>query len=142
MALFTKWDKKIRISLFVLSLITALISASITFYTTLNPTCYDRYGNEYDSESEVIYYTEDNKKYTFDRETYYFIDVDNSKNKMKEDDIYLDENGYLVNMPKESIELDENTDYEDPYDFYDSSGKRYALVGITKWDSEGNLCTK
>lgn len=142
LAIFTKWNKKVRISLFVLALVAALTSASIVFYAAVNPTRYDMYGNEYDSLGEVVYYTEDNKKYTFDRETHYFIDVDNPENKIKDDDIFLDKNGYLVNIPKENIEVDWDTADDDPYSFYDSNGARYASVLTSSWDSEGNLCNR
>ncbi len=142
LAIFTKWDKKIRISLFVFSLIIAVTLASVAFFTALNPTYYDKYGNEYDSLNDVVYYTEDDKKYILDRETYYFIEVDNPENKIKEDDVFLDKNGYLVTIPRENIEVDQHTDDNDPYGFYDSNGNRYAAPFVCSWDSEGNLCLR
>lgn len=139
LAIFTKWNKKVRISLFALALTIALTSVAMIWYNALNPTRYDMYGNEYDSLDEVVYYTEDNEKYTLDRETYYFINVDNPDNKMKDDDIFLDKNGYLVSIPKENIEIDWDADDDDPYRFYDNNGERYADVVISLWDSDGNL---
>lgn len=104
---------------------------------------YDRYGNSYNTESEVVLYDRDGNKYYQKNDDYKpsgLIDYITSKiftedGTVYTENIFLDEDGYFY-YDKDNILIYKA---HDKY-AYDSQGKTYyPLTYTVYWDKEGNM---
>ncbi|MBR0541232.1 MAG: hypothetical protein IJK26_03390 [Clostridia bacterium] len=104
---------------------------------------YDRYGNSYNTESEVVLYDRDGNKYYQENDDYKpsgLIDYITSKTFAEDgtvykEKIYLDEDGYIY------YDKDNTLIYE-AYDryAYDGQGKAYyPLTYTVYWDKDGKM---
>jgi predicted nucleic acid-binding Zn ribbon protein len=100
---------------------------------------YDKNGNAYDDDDDVLYYDKDNNTYTYDDEDYVFEDgfgdeFDFAYCYVDSDGyFYFDEAGYNGNS-------DATIYYSGKYDAYvDDDDNIYYYADEVSWDADGNL---
>ncbi|MBQ8029463.1 MAG: hypothetical protein IJ262_08685 [Clostridia bacterium] len=125
-----------------------------------NMVYYDKFGNSYSKETDVPFYTEDNKKYSYNTATMRLHSAEGDS--MDYYDSYVDINGNLVSNKNDEIYMvyEEETDsdeveyneilgedysyellpyYEEPYT--DDDGNKYYPVAYVSWTKDGKLIT-
>lgn len=108
---------------------------------------YDRYGNEYEFQEDVVYYTEDGCKFklrTYDNGSTEFSQLsDTYSNKYKEsydpEFVYIDKNGYVVFIEKYLEMDDDRFDSGTPFYLVDDNGDYYADFCNVYWNADGEI---
>lgn len=142
-----------------LCLISLLSFISIPVYRIIDaysePPYYDLYQNKYDSHEDVIFYSEDGKKYKFmtieNEEDYIieddnifsqycFYDVDKPEKYINTRNCFIDEKGYFTIIDVDKLTFDEERlNSDNPYFWFDSKGNYYAPASTSYWNSNGDL---
>ena len=125
---------------------------------------FDKKGNSYENEEDVVLYAKDGTKYIYDADTYCYV---SDKNEEFEIDycyvdsdgwFYYDEDGSLIcktpdvaddvnedfySMKDKSIEeyLSGILSLDDFRTYYDEKGNRYCAAAVASWNEKGELIT-
>lgn len=144
----TKKQKRCRIISIVLLAVCIIFSVSSlgkafnkTYRSITTYECYDKYGNEYSSLDDMIYYTFDDCRFVYDIEMYSYIQYDNSINTIYEQEYeygYIDKDDNIVFF-EEPLNLNNQIDIDEPFCFYDSDEEYYASAKMIYWDESGKV---
>lgn len=110
-------------------------------------TFYDRYGNEYESYEDRLYYTEDGCKFKLrtygDGSPEFSQASDTYSSKYKESYelafVRINENGYIVFFDEELEMDDEKFESGTPFYYVDKNGNYYAAPLNVYWNSDGEI---
>lgn len=127
-------NKGAVISLFLAVFIAVEVAFSV-FYINTNQ-FYDREGNVYTSQADVIYYDRDSKEYTLNQtktDRWHFISTDGRYMHIS-DRVYVDTDGYIV-----FDQLNEFKKSDREFVYLDSEGNEYYRADTIKWSSKGEI---
>ncbi len=126
-------------------IVTAVLAAFIAieavfsvFYINAN-SFYDREGNTYTSQEDVIYYDHDGVEFILHQtkaDRWHFISTDSRYMRISER-VYVDMDGYIVFDSENQFE---KTDRE--YVYTDPQGNEYYLAEDIKWNHKGEMKLK
>ncbi|MBR3836400.1 MAG: hypothetical protein IKJ69_06425 [Clostridia bacterium] len=129
--------KGIVITAFLAVFIAVEIAFSV-FYINSNQ-FYDREGNIYTSQEEVLYYDREGNEYTLNQtkvDRWHFISTDGRRMHTAER-VYVDEEGYIFFDAKNELI---KTELE--YAYTDGEGNKYFRADEIKWDHKGELTVR
>lgn len=134
--------KKRKISKLLLIVYVCAFSVSmlLTIQSFFDDSYYDRYGNEYEDLSSVIYYTKDNYQYVFNEDSFEFVCKNYTedcayKKAYEVGYAYVDENGYLF-FTDDFLTVDSSN----PYLFFNPETNSYCMAAeIARFDETGKI---
>lgn len=129
--------KGVVIAIFLAAFV-AIEAAFSVFYITSNQ-FYDREGNTYTAQENVLYYDRSGNEFILHEtkaDRYHFISTD-SKIMYIADRVYLDMDGYIVYDKENEFK---QTDRE--YVYTDSDGNEYFRADEMKWNHKGEIKVK
>lgn len=127
-------NKGAVISLFLAVFIAVEVAFSV-FYINTNQ-FYDREGNVYTSQEDVIYYDRDLKEYTLNQtkiDRWHFISTDGRYMHIA-DRVYVDKDGYIV-----FDQLNEFKKSDREFVYLDPEGNEYYRADEIKWNNKGEF---
>lgn len=118
-----------------LAVFIAVEVAFSVFYINVNQ-FYDREGNVYTSQGDVLYYDREGKEYILYQtkvDRWHFVSKD-GKYMYTAERVYVDEDGFIIYDKENRLQ---KTDRE--YVFVDSDGNEYYPASEIKWNSKGEI---
>jgi hypothetical protein len=124
--------KKQKLIVKCLIILVAVILCAFTYSN--KTTYYDMYGNTYNSQYDVLYYSKDGSKYTLDNDTFYLIDYNGERT------IYcdLDENGYVI----DTSTINEYVSKYSGISYNEDKNTLYFNAKFIFWDENGTMYYK